>query len=522
MKIGIIHEGCYTLEGECRDLHSLYNFSISSDELSFFRIFYSAFATPARYVMELLRRLNRVEDGAGGGYFIFNPFLTPGADSVRQVLTEISAICEDEAPIVITDRANFPLGYYLPSSIQPEDGHLLTLLSTVDGILDQKLLNKLFFSAGESRSVNTMEHLSFGNGFMVNDDLFFIFAWTAANALSLLERLFPDRKGEPVLRSIDRGDGYQLRALRDAIPFTAVMPHHAGDVLFYALAAKETASHVRNIAVNRRYVNILEKVVPGYRVQLIDPLPPNREGNIASDEQSFIIFAPDLPPFSFYYYCRQVRNYNISEFNLIDHFGFALGQSFYGRDELITQNAHDVPLFRPAINNQPPRILFHFDAGWGLKIYPEQYRQKLIRELLANGVYITVLGTEDRDFGDYRSVKFTTLEEFEALLESHHLLVGSDSFPSHYAAHVKGLPTLCLFGPTKPANSDARLSGHYHYLEKGISCRPCIHTEFCHTLGKAWCNNFVPPELLLQELNVMLKTNYGISLGRNPKEKVQS
>lgn len=511
MKSGIIYEANrYSVEEEWRDRFELYNFSISTEQLSFFQIFYSAFATPARYVMELFRRLHILGDGNyTDGCFVFNPFVVLTLQEMQSAFRTLSAIDRVDAPLVVADRRNFPIGYYLPSWVTLEEERYLTLLSTVNATLDQNLLNRLFFTDAVIRIVADDVQSHPGNGFLINEDLNIIYEWTAATALSLLERVIPLEGTWGPLRSIDNGSGLQLRALRDALPFSAVMPHHAGDVLFYALAAKETTSHISRIVVNRRYASILEEIIPGYGIEQIDPAPPNREGSIASDEQSFIDFAPGLPPFSFYYYCRQVRNYNLTEFNLIDQFGFALGKSFINSNELISLTKQDPPLYRSTIPERPMRVLLHFDAGWELKVYPAHYRQKLINGLQSQGIAITVLGTEERDFGSYRSVKFTDLASLKKLLQSHHLLVGSDSFPSHYAAHVLGVPTICLFGPTKPANSDARLSSHYKYLEIELHCRPCSHVDCCLTHGKPWCSNFVPPDLLLKELFAMLETNYG-------------
>lgn len=511
MKVGIIHEAKrYALDGAECNRFAIYNFSISTDQLSLFRIFYSAFGTPARYVMELFRRLYLLGDGErADSCFLFNPFIAVTPGTIERTLAHLVELGADDAPIVVSDKGGFPIGYYLPARTGRCEERYLSLLSTVNSWLDQSLLNLCFFADGAVSIIDDSVRADRGNGFLVNEDLTFIYQWTARTAVSLLERVFWVQR----LKASFPGAGLlgetQLRDLRDSVKFTSIMPHHAGDVLFYALAANNTAaSHIGSIVVNRRYANILEDVSPGYAMQSINPPPPLREGNIATDEQGFMGFAHELPPFSFYYYCRQVRNYNVSEFHLIDHFGFALGQSFLTNSDLITKTKPDPPVFRPSIPLKPYRVLLHFDAGWGLKVYPKTYQKVLIRCLLAKGIEITILGIEDRDFGAYQSITFKGLEQFKALLTSHHLLVGSDSFPSHYAAHVQGLPTICLFGPTKPANSDARVSDRYLYLENGMNCRPCIYSKICAPQNKSSCDNFVLPDRLWSEIQSMLAANY--------------
>lgn len=512
MKIGVICEaGLYDIDDEWRSRFNINSFSISVEQLSFSQIFYSAFATPARYVMELFRRLHML--GCGNdvdGCFIFNPFICFDQSGIQSILRTLSLTEKGDDPLVLAGKGNFPVGYYFPSRISPEEERYLTLLSTANAELDQQLLNRIFFVESDIGIVEVDIQTCPGNGFLFNEDLAFIYEWTAASAISLLNGVFPRKETWCPCRSIDGGFGFQFRELRDVLPFSAFMPHHAGDVLFYALAARDTVSHISRIVVNRQYANILDEVIPEYGVYTIEPSSPKRVGSGGSDEQYFLDFAPDLPPFSFYYYCRQARNYNLSEFNLIDHFGFALGQSFFDRKDLISVAKKEPVPFKPAIPEHPLRILLHFDAGWGLKVYPEHFQQVLVQNLLLKGIEITILGTEDRDFGSYRSVKFTDLESLKGLLKSHHLLVGSDSFPSHYAAHVLGLPTICLFGPTKPVNSDARISSRYRYLERELPCRPCCHVDYCITHSKPWCNNFISPEQLLEELFAMLESNYGL------------
>jgi hypothetical protein len=79
-----------------------------------------------------------------------------------------------------------------------------------------------------------------------------------------------------------------------------------------------------------------------------------------------------------------------------------------------------------------------------------------------------------------------------------------DSFPSHYCAHMLGLPTLCLFANTKPVNSDATASEHYMFLEQALSCRPCYATVHCPVYGGIECRNFSPPTMVADQVEALL------------------
>lgn len=507
MRVGLIHDTHrFVHDGRCPGRLELITFTISPERLSFYEIFDSAFASPARYVMEIFRRLHGCPEG---GKFIFNPLLELNAAMIERVMSILPQMDTLLEPVVIADGENLPLGYYLPEWIEPAEERYLSLLSTVNARLDQEFLNALFCSSGFCAELGNSALEYVGNQFPYNEELWFVYEWLTRRALSLLKKLTPHPCSSLCLANRHEMTAPQKRTLRDGVKFCAVMPHHAGDALFYSIAARHTPSHIGSLVVNRRYANIVNELLPAYVMTSIDLMPPYRDGSgiLQSDESFFFDFAADLAPFSFYYYCRPSRGYNRTSFHLIDHFAFALGQSFVQSEELVTRTNGAPPVYRSA-NGPSYRVLLHFDAGWGLKVYPKEYQKQLIAGLLKAGMEVTVLGTEDRDFGHYRSVAFKGLEPLKELLRSHHLLVGSDSFPSHYAAHVLGLPTICLFGPTKPANSDAVPSPYYKALECGMSCRPCGVLEICPQSEKFHCENFVTPPQLLQEICTMLSATY--------------
>ena len=508
MRIGIVQNSCGGVDiNDFAGLGTVDLFTISSERLSFNEIFDSAFSTPARYVLEVFRRLCPGKLSTGG-ILVFNPLLVLPPDIIRTAAHRLGGAARQ--PFVIADSVNHPIAYYIPCCMERADHRYLTLLSTVNAMVDQELLNTLFDCDSPCLTIEASVREYAGNGFMCSDELWFIYEYLARGVQDLLNRVARAKEAPSLPSSHYEMFPVNARALRAGLRFYAVMTHHAGDVLFYAMAAERTPhSHINGIVVNRRYVPILDRVVPNYPRIPIDAPPPYRDGTkvMQSEESHFLGFAQELPPFGVYNFLRPSRDYNVTEFHLADHFAFALGQSFLSSAELVTRIKGSAPVYLPNIG-APFRILLHFDAGWGLKVFPKKSREELISGLLSAGMQVTVLGTEDRDFGRYRSVTFKDVGALKDLLHSHHLLVGSDSFPCHFSTHIVGLPTICLFGPTKPVNSDALPSAHYKALERGLSCKPCRRLEECLLNGATRCDNMVSAETLQREITAMLSSLY--------------
>lgn len=510
MRIGLIQSSrSFAHYSSCTDLQDLVLFTISPEHLSFHDIFDSAFATPARYILEIFRRLNN-ENRPTGGILIFNPLFELLPDVICIVLNSLEKAEFNQNTAVIADLMNRPIAYYLPEWLKASDEQYLTLISAVNAKLDQELLNTIFCDKGLCFTIDKSVTFYPGNGFLYSDELRFIYEYLARRAQALLINAtyvngssnFPTGHYETLLSN--------NHALRDGIRFFAIMTHHAGDVLFYSIAAANTPnSHIDGIVVNRNYLNILNRVIPDYSHISVDLVPPYRDGTriMQSEENHFLEFAPELQPFSFFNFMRPSRDYNDTEFHLIDHFAFALGQSFLSPEELVTKIKGSPSISRLS-HGAPFRILLHFDAGWGLKVFPKRAQKELISGLLSAGMEVTVLGTEDRDFETYQSVAFKGLEHLQELFHRHHLLVGSDSFPCHFAVHVAGLPAICLFGPTKPINSDALPSVYYKALERGLSCKPCYRLEDCPVTRDRYCKNMVSSAVIQKEIMLMLGNIY--------------
>ncbi|HYW56934.1 MAG TPA: glycosyltransferase family 9 protein [Polaromonas sp.] len=489
MKLGVVSESRYLVRDIDPDW-KLYSFTISPDTLSFSRIFYSAFATPARYVQEIFLKLKESARHAEvAATFVFNPLFSSSSLDVLLTLAALKGASTFDGITVVADNDNRPVGYLLPTHLDAEDSNFLILLSTVDAELDATLCQSLFRI--ETRVLKVLD-ITLGNsqhnGF-VYDDNYSTYRWVAERAILMLK----------------------AQTSRANISFTAVMPHHAGDVLFFTLAFNWSSSPIKRIAVNRAYQNIVDDNAPGLAVLPIEAPLINRgtdfqQGKVTSESTYFESIKGTLPQDSFYTYFRPSRDYNASLFHLIDHFAFALGQRFHSNQDLFATAVARPHTFQPQPQpNSPMRVLLHFDGGWALKVYPEPQQKQLIELLRRKGYSLTVLTNGGHDYSGCEVTAFQNFAHFKTLLKTHHLMVGMDSFPAHYAAHVLGLPTVCLFASTRPENSNAPQTQNYAWLEAGLRCRPCYGLIRCPLYGGSYCRNFVDPETVASVVERMLR-----------------
>ena len=500
---GAISDNEIILKDLAIDSGGFHTFSIAPDKPSWDRIPDSAFATPARYVQEIFWRLAQVDGMFSEGLrFVFNPLFATTRASILTVIAVLRSTNDLAGPVIIADRDGLPVGYLLPGSFALEDSRYLSLLSAVDTPLDASLLELLCFSKPLVISAPQLclsKH--WRNGFE-DYGLRPVYRWITQHAIS---RLFVNP--DPYSLEIDPDDA---KKHRDSIPFTAIMPNHAGDALFFALAFNEITTHFQGIAVNKVYADIIQNAAPRLQTILIDVPQVNRDsafagGKAVRDSEYFHSYKDSLQKGTFYAYCRPSRNYNTTEFHLIDHFAFALGHSPLSGDELVIQTRL-MPgrLGAPRAPHSPAKILLHFDAGWALKVYPPSLQTELIELLLSRGHEITVLAPPGYSHPNVKATTFDSLSNFIALANANHILVGMDSFPSHYCAHMLGLPTLCLFANTKPVNSDAMTSAHYQFLERALTCRPCYAIVNCPVYGGTECKNFVPPKTVADQIDALL------------------
>lgn len=488
MKIGVIGGTNYVVADSGRDW-DVRSFVISPDRLSFFRIFDSAFATPARYVEEIFLRLCELEDGERPTpKLVCNPLFDGGKAMILPAIAALRAQPAFDGFAILKDRDGAPLGYLLPSWLERDSSRYLTLLSAVDSDVDAALCRLMFGT--EPRCIS-LPHVRLSrlpnNGFL-------------------------DLGNRAIYRLLAQRAIATLRASTgpvEEIPFTAFMPHHAGDTLFFVLAFNRMHSHVTRIAVSRAYQDVVRDNAPGLEVLPLDAPVINRDddlkkGIVTPESVYFHNVEGDLPRDSFYYFCRPSRDYNATKHHLIDHFGFALGGRLCTETHSLARRGQRLGVPRAASAQGARRVLLHFDAGWPLKVYPRPDQDRLIDLLHDKGYAVTVLAENFGERAKCRVTSFKSYAHFKTLVQTHDILVGMDSFPAHYAAHVRGLPTICLFASTRPENSNAPGIARYAFLEKGLSCRPCYARARCPLYGQDSCRNFVGPEIVADEIDRML------------------
>lgn len=494
---------------------TIINFEISIDELSFTKIFHSAFATPARYIMEIFSRLSSTDTPDEiEGIFIFNLFFELSTNKVDNVLTELKRFLNSSDIKVLCDKSGLPIGYFFPKNIPASEMRYLSLLSTIDAEIDSAYLRNAFLVSTECVCIdNNIVNKKANKNFNYNKYYERIYKWIAESAIKTLSKQYGGSLDNAGLKTINSAKIQQLKLIRDSVPFTAIMPHHAGDVLFMAIGLRNNTSHVKKVIVNDRYVDILRECAPDIKPITFSLVPTYREGILKPDEEYFWEVVPLIPEDdienNFFYYWRPSREYRVSFFHLIDHFAFAMGMSFRSKDELLSK--------RPILNHYllkkgkgPFKILLHFEGGWPLKVYPVDYQIALIDKFYSDGYESTVLTPLADNSNKYKTVKYENLSQFKELLSSHHILIGMDSFPVHYAAHIMGSPTICLFGNTKPVNSDAPISDYYLYPNQNLNCAGCFGFDSCPINGQQLCDNFPNPEEVFNATVTMLNKLYSI------------
>jgi ADP-heptose:LPS heptosyltransferase len=481
---------------------------ISPHKVSDEKLFYSSFATPGRYLMEMYTRIAGTSNN-DEGLLLFNPFFKFDPETTSIVVESIDR--RKSSFQIVADRSGTPLGYFFPVVLPESAVKYISLVSCMDAELDRNYLQTAFLSETE---VTTIRSLSFSkkdadNGFNYNNNFDRIYAWITDSALKTLQKEYGLSSLSLNLKSQHTE---QLIVMRNAIPFTAIMPHHAGDVLFMSIAFNNIESHVTRVIVSDWYSDILRECSPHIEAVPLPLVPTLRHGSTKPDDEYFWDIVSCFPESeqnsSFYYFWRSSREYRICDFHLIDHYAFAMGASFTDTDQFISHR-HKIAHFLPPKKGSSYRALLHFEGGWPLKTYQPEFQECVINLLHAKGFEITVLTSRDNTSEKASFAKYKSLTQFKSLLGDHNILIGMDSFPIHYAAHVVGSPAICLFGNTKPVNSDATLSEYYSYLCNEMTCAGCFGFDSCPEYNNTYCKNFPDPEKIVLAATTMLRNLYG-------------
>jgi hypothetical protein len=156
-------------------------------------------------------------------------------------------------------------------------------------------------------------------------------------------------------------------------------------------------------------------------------------------------------------------------------------------------------------------ILLHFEGEFPLKTYPELYQEELIDTLYKAGYHLTVLTSGESRSSKYSMVKYKNLAWYQEFLSSQQLIIGIDSFPMQHAAHVLNIPSICMFGPSKPAGTGAKVGKYYQFIHKNMPCDHCNSLDRCYANGKSECFNYAEPTNIFNAAVKMLNELYGDS-----------
>lgn len=477
LRIGIISATPHPFSKSLSANKTFFHFGFATSSPTFSSIFDSAMSPPSRYLEEMYVRLTMLShEGEPPGIFLFNPFFEFSRLEISATLSRMPCRSEN---VVFADRRGKPIGYYFGQPIAAEATHLIRLLSTCDGALDAAILEHLFStrtSVEEIRDIRLNPNKT--NGFSKFNEP--VFAWLSRHTLALLKR--------------------GLKPAPDNL--MAIMPYHAGDVLFTALAFRWVNAPFKALAINNSYVPIARHIDPDLSIASLPGHAYFRQPNKPSTPDGrewdhFLSTTDELPGEKFLIYMRPSRNYNETVFHLIDHSAFALGRRFFDIDTSVAARLPVIARAQPPVSAR--RVLIHLDAGWPLKIYPHDRQQKLIDRLSDAGFSVTVLvGDAPSLLHGCKVVRFESLERLGALMNEQSLVIGMDSFPAHWASFALGIPTITVFGSTRKQNSQPHPNSFSESLDRGLSCCPCLHWNSCPAFGGTDCQNFIGVDELVQ------------------------
>lgn len=483
MLLGLLHEGSTIALHDLEGLVRLVNFSLGPlDSGNFLRLPHAASATPGRYVAEMHRRLHDM--GSGHVCGVCNPFLEFSDMELGLLAHYLLSARGSWDGLILEDSQGRPIGYVLPCRDPEADPRFLSLLSCIDAELDAALLAALYGALPARVKLPIGYRVALG-----------VEAFYSAPGAMLTYRWLAEQ-GVRALRAAGK-DG--PRALR----FAAIMPFNAGDVLFAALAMRRARGYCQALVVDRRYAAIAREAAPQLDLVEIELDPRRVDGVLDWEWVLAERINAGLPEGYVYSYCRPSRRYDRQRVHLMDQYAFGMGD---GCSDGSIRDRMTPPL---ALGPGDRAVLLHFDGGWPMKIYPRHWQRDLVARLQSAGYRVKVCSENDETLSvGVEQFRFTSLEHLKARILECDILVGMDSLPAHYATHLLGAPTLCLFASTHPANSDARPHQGYAALHQQLPCTPCGTFSRCPRFGGAECRNFSPPQAVFEAIQTMWHSLY--------------
>jgi hypothetical protein len=483
MLLGLLHKGSTIALHDFEGLVRLVNFSLGTlDAGNVSRLPHAASATPGRYVAEMHRRLGAMGRGLVCG--VCNPILEFSETELGLLAHYLLSARGSWDGLILEDGQGSPVGYVLPCRDPDEDTRFLSLLSCVDAELDAALLAALYGASPARVKLPIGYRVALGvEAFYSVPGALLTYRWLA----------------EQGMRALRAAGKEGARALR----FAAIMPFNAGDVLFAALSMRRAPGFCQALVVDRRYAAIAREAAPQLDLVEIELEPRRVDGVLDWEWVLAERIKAGLPDGYVYSYCRPSRRYDRQRVHLMDQYAFGMG------DGCSSDSIRDRMPPSLALGPGDRAVLLHFDGGWPMKIYPLHWQRDLVARLQSAGYRVTVCSENDEALSaGVEQFRFTSLGHLKSRILESDILVGMDSLPAHYATHLLGAPTLCLFASTHPANSDAPAHPGYAALHQQLPCTPCGTFSRCPRFGGAECRNFTSPQAVFEAIETMWHSLY--------------
>ena len=459
----------------------------------------SCFASPGRYVGELLRRL-RGERPNARRYLVCNPYAKLAPRLVTELVARSYALPVDDARafVLFADaKSTLPLAYAFSAAVaDAAPAQHFGLLSTFDGAADTRFL-RATLGAGTRIDVRLRARKDVepaANGF-----------WRLSPTLA-----------QATIRAAERLEArpHERAALLHG-ERVAVVGYHAGDVLFWSQAlALVPDAGVHAFVTLAPYADIARWARPDLTTWTATLPTPYRPGVDIRDEHAHLWRCVQTletrdRELRFWHIYRPFRDYRLARHHLRESMAFALGGRGHGprrAPTLAPQRLQLAPPLEPSLENErtpltpkPGRIVVHFEGGWRLKELPSARRGPLLRQLQAAGFTPVILGAPEPSCPEVAARPYTDFASFRALVGSAMALIGTDSFPAH-CAQVLGVPTVQLFGATAPAHARGGESPRYRLLHRPLPCVPCVDRSCCALDGGAVCHAHADDAAILAAL----------------------
>lgn len=471
---------------------TLVQFRITVDKLGDTELLDSAAASPGRYVGEMLKRLRRMLPAAAA-CLVFNPRLEIATPVVDEVLACIRGADISGDACCVLAHGGVPIAYLVRAEeIDACPALHFGLLTTDDVAIDARYLSASFGAARQIEVPLRGPLPPEGNGFTLHRN-----SALHAPTIWATDELLRETTPEGRQKLIAQGDR------------VAVLGFHAGDILFLLQALSLEQTPFRCVIVPPDYADIVSYLRPDLLCRVVEHPVPHRAGYHVTDEPALLrdfieqLLRQGVYCGHFFHIVRPFfRRYAASRNHLREQIAFALGGSGHPLRKLprlSDASERDYALMRP----QPGRVIVQFDAGWELKEFPRDQRGEFLDLLIEAGYSPVILGHPEPSSPSVPAVPYTDLAGFRLLLGSAEALIGGDSFPTHFAS-AYGVPTVTLFGNTKPANSRGRESLRYRYLQRAMTCIPCDATIGCRVDGGTSCLAFPGASEVLDALRAMV------------------